>query len=158
MDGQQFDNGQNGQNGQSGQDTRNSSMPQDNYYQDYTANMQYQAPRPEKEPATTNGLQIAALVLGILGIPACCCYGVPGVIFGIIGIVLAVVGNKRGTTGIGIAGLVCSIIALIFGIAGTIYYAAIIAAMFSGTGPFAELLQDPAYQEMLEEMGYPNYN
>lgn len=30
-----------------------------------------------------------ALILGILSIPLCCCYGVPGVILGVIGMVTA---------------------------------------------------------------------
>lgn len=119
-----------------------------NNYQDNTANMQYQMPPESNEPSGPNGCQIAGLVLGIIGIPACCCYGIPGILFGVIGIILAIVGNKRNKgSGVGIGGLVCSIIALIFGILATIYYGLILQGM-AGAGPFAE---------MIEEMGYNLY-
>lgn len=120
-----------------------------NNYQDYT-NVQYQAPPSDSSSSGTNGCQVASLVLGILGIPACCCYGVPGVFFGIIGIILAVVGNRKNRgSGVGIGGLVCSIIAVIFGIIATIYYALILQGMFTGGGPFGDMVQD-----MMRDMGY----
>lgn len=123
-----------------------------NNYQDYT-NMQYQAPYGQEEPPKTNGMQIASLVLGILGIPACCCYGVPGVLFGVIGLILAILGNRKiGGRGVGVAGLVCSIIAIILGILATIYYAYIIQGLLTGEGPFGEMIQ-----QMLES-GYFTYS
>lgn len=129
MDGQNFGNGQNNQ--------------QSNY-QDYT-NVQYQAPPENDGPSGPNGCQIASLVLGIIGIPACCCYGVPGIFFGIIGMILAIVGNgKNKGSGVGIGGLVCSILALLFGIIATIYFALILQGIFGG-GPFAELIEDMGY-------------
>ncbi|MCM1024935.1 MAG: DUF4190 domain-containing protein [Roseburia sp.] len=119
-------------------------MDGQNNYQDYTANT-YQAPPVNPGSSGPNGCQIASLVLGILGIPGCCCYGVVGFLFGVVGLILAIVGNSKNKgNGIGIAGLVCSIIAIIFGIAAGIYYIAIVLGMM-GSGPFAE---------MLEEMGY----
>ena len=87
MDDQNYVNEQNGggSNGQSG-----------NYYQDYTAStQQYQAPPQQDRPEGANGFQIASLILGILGILGCCCYGVVGLFFGIIGLILALIGNKR---------------------------------------------------------------
>lgn len=128
MDDQNYVNQQNegSGNGQSG-----------NYYQDYTAStQQYQAPPQQTRPEGANGLQIASLILGILGIPGCCCYGVVGLLFGIIGLILALIGNKKNRSAIGIGGLVCSIIAILFGIIGTIYYALVIMGM-AGAGPFA---------------------
>lgn len=115
------------------------------YYQDYTGNnQQYQAPSQPEESGKANGMQIASLVLGILGIPGCCCYGIVGLLCGIIGLILALAGNKRSKSGIGIAGLVCSIIALLFGIGATVYYALIIMGMF-GSGPFAGMIEDMGY-------------
>lgn len=141
MDEQNYGNGQNGgssNNSQSG-----------NYYQDYTANMsQYQPPSQNEGPNKANGIQIASLVLGIIGIPASCCYGI-GLLFGIIGLILALVGNKQNKgSGIGIGGLVCSVIAIIFGILAAIYYVIIFMGMM-GSGPFADMVQ-----QIMENMGY----
>lgn len=129
MDGQNFENGQNQEN-------------TNNYYQDYT-NTQYQAPYGQGEPDRTNGMQIAGLVLGILGIPACCCYGVPGILFGVLGLIFSIVGNRKTRKrGIGIAGIVCSVIAIVFGILSAVYFGYIIQGMMYGTGPFGEMIQD----------------
>lgn len=119
-------------------------MDGQNYYQDNISNtQQYQAPSQNDGPRGANGMQIASLVLGIIGIPGCCCYGVVGLLFGIIGLILALVGNKQNKgSGIGIGGLVCSIIAIVFGILATIYFAlAIMEMMASG-----------AYTDMMEQI------
>ena len=91
-------------------------------YQDYTANVPYQAPPDNEGSNGTNGLQVAGLVCGILGICTSCCYGLPGIILGIAGLICAIIGNNRGKTGVGIAGLVCSIISIVVGIGALIYY------------------------------------
>lgn len=128
-------------------DEQNFSNGQNNY-QDYTSNAPYQPPVNDA-PSGPNGCQIASLVLGILGIPGSCCYGVVGLVLGGLGLILAIAGNRKSKgQGIGIAGLVCSIIAVIVSILATIYYGLIIQGMFSGTGPFAEIL---------EQMGYDLY-
>ena len=97
-----------------------------NTYQDNTA--AYTAPNyngganvyGEPEVPKTPGVSIASLVLGIAGILFDCCCGV-GFIFGIIGLILAIVGNKEQKSGVGTAGLVCSIIAIIFGVFYLVY-------------------------------------
>lgn len=147
MDEQNYGNGQNGGSNNSSQ---NQPVQPGNYYQDYTsAAQQYQAPNQNNDgPHKANGMQIASLVLGIIGIPGCCCYGIVGLLCGIIGLVLALVGNKQNKgSGVGIGGLVCSIIAIFFGILATIYYVLIVMGM-AGAGPLAE---------MVERMGYGNY-
>ena len=97
------------------------------------------------------------LVLGILAILSCCCYGVPGLILGIIGLVL---GNKDlalyksnpnaytdSSYKNSKAGRVCSIIALILSAIYVLFMVAII--IFFG---FAAL-QDPQHmKEVLEGM------
>ena len=122
---------------------------QNNNYQDYTANnMYYQAPVNNGGENKANGKQIASLVFGILAICGSCCYGVPGVIFGIVGLVLSILGNKESKHGIGIAGLVCSIIGLLCGVAMTIYFAAVFAVVF-------EMIQSGEfdnYVDLLEQM------
>lgn len=149
MDEQNYENGQFNQN--ESQTTENAQQGGSNY-QDYT-NVQYQAPYDNAPEGSgkANGMQIASLVLGIIGIPACCCYGVPGVLFGIIGLILAIVGNKRSRNkGIGIAGLVCSIIAIIFGALASIYYISIIQAF----GPLIQRVVNGeiTYEEMMQEL------
>lgn len=97
------------------------------------------------------------LVLGILSILSCCCYGVPGLILGIIGLVL---GNKdrrlyRESPGFytensyknSKAGRVCSIIALIL----SALFVLLIIGMIIIFG-FAALQNPEAMKEMLEEM------
>ncbi len=107
MDGQNYDNG-------SSQDLyqQNQQNAQQNHYQDNTGSMSYYAPVDENVPRSANGLQIGGLVLGI------------------IGLVLSIVGNKKGKHGVGMAGLICSIIGLVLGTISAIYYTAIIAQIF----------------------------
>lgn len=144
MDEQNYGNGQNGGN----------SSQSGNYYQDYTANVQQQYQAPQSDgPNKTNGMQIASLVLGILGIPGCCCYGVVGLLCGIIGLILAIVGNKQNKgSGIGIGGLVCSIISVLLGILATIYYAMIVMGLM-GSGPFSDMIQDLGYTFFINGIG-----
>ena len=152
MDGQNFDNGQNNQQNDAQQNNYSQNSYQQTNYQDYTANVQYQAPPEQNTPSGPNGCQIASLVLGILGIPGCCCYGVVGLLLGIIGLILALVGNKNNKgSGVGVAGLVCSIIAILLGIVGTIYYGMIIMDM-TGSGPFAEMMYELGYYDYLKSL------
>ena len=149
MDEQNYENGQFNQN--ESQSTGNVQQGGSNY-QDYT-NMQYQAPYDYASEGSdkANGMQIASLVLGIIGIPACCCYCGPGVLFGIIGLILAIVGNKRSRNkGIGIAGLVCSIIAIVFGAIVSVYYIYVLQAF----GPLIQRVMNGeiTYEEMMQEL------
>ena len=105
----------------------------ENNYQDNTANIPYQAPVDEA-PVTTNGLQIAGLVCGILAIVSCWCYGIFGIVFGIAGMICAIIGNKKGKTGVGTAALICSIIGLILGVIALIYFVIVLGAAFSMLG------------------------
>jgi len=134
--------------------TANETTATDNYgefshYQDNTANIPYQAP-VDDTPVTTNGLQIAGLVCGILSIVSCWCYGIFGIIFGIVGLVCAIVGNKKGKTGVGTAGLVCSVIGLILSVIALVYYIVVIGAAVSmmGSMDMSEL------ESMMEMYGY----
>lgn len=114
-----------------GQNNQNNSTGQYSNYQDNT-NMTFQQPpvTPDND-GKANGLQIASLVLGIISILLCCCYGAPSVIMGIIGLVCGIKGNKENKNGVGTAGIVCSIIGLIFGVISLIYYIIVGAALFS---------------------------
>ena len=81
---------------------------------------------------------MAGLVCGILAICFSCCYGVPGLVLGIAGLVCAINGNKEGSNGVGTAGIVCSIIGIILGVLMLIYFIVVGAAVM----------------EQLQNMGY----
>ena len=102
------------QNGANQNNTYQNSTYQNGSYQGntYTNANNYGAPVVE-EPKTP-GASIAGLVFGIMAIPLdCCCAS--GLLFGIIGLILSIVGNKQHKSGAGTAGLVCSIIAIVIG-------------------------------------------
>jgi hypothetical protein len=61
-----------------------------------------------------NACQIISLILGILSL-VCCCTGLPGMVLGAIGLILAIIGNRDNKHGVGTAGLVCSIVGLALG-------------------------------------------
>lgn len=65
---------------------------------------------------SASGMSIASLVLGIIGIVIGCCYPVVGLICSIVGLVLGIQGYKQSNTGLGIAGIVVSAIALLMDI------------------------------------------
>lgn len=106
-------------------------MDSNNYYNNtngqYDANA-YVAPEMSAPTANpNNGMAIGSLICGIVGILSCCCCG-GGTIFGIVGIILAIVSRgKNGgkMSGLAIAGLICSILSIIAGIVGLIYIFAV---------------------------------
>ena len=68
----------------------------------------------EETSNTANGLQITALVLGIISIVAACC-SYWGIIFGAAAIIFAIFGNKTSTSGVGKAGMICGIVGCVLG-------------------------------------------
>jgi len=73
----------------------------------------YQQEEPVTNPNAGKGLAVAALVMGILALINIWLM-VPGIIFGILGIIFAAVARKQGNTGgMAIAGLIMSIIGLV---------------------------------------------
>lgn len=134
MDGQNFQNNQNNQNSNQG-------------YQDYTANMQNQAP-PMSQPPTpenkTNVLAIVGMILGIISIIASCCYVWVGIIFGVAGLVCSIMSRKQSKSGMGMAGIICSIIGIVIGVAMTIL-AAIGLAALGGMEGMEDILSQYGY-------------
>uniref|UniRef100_UPI004056D9B7 hypothetical protein n=1 Tax=Acetatifactor sp. TaxID=1872090 RepID=UPI004056D9B7 len=116
---------------------------QNNYYQDYTSAPTPAAPQSAPQNNGTSGVAVVSLVMGIISIVFSCCYGA-GVIFGIVGIICAVVGKKNGKSGILTAGLICSIIGTVLSVLVLIYF--IWAVGYVMTNP--EMLK------MLEYYGY----
>lgn len=146
-------NQQNNSN-QESNDNSNSYFDSNNNYQDYTSvESQYQIPEHyEVGSGKANGMQITGMVLGIIGILVCCCYGIPSVILGGIGLALAIVGNNKNKgNGVGIAGLVLCIIALVLGILSTVVY--IYSFYITFTNPDFML----QYQEIMSSIEAANH-
>lgn len=118
MDGQNFQNGQNEQSTQNIY-TQGTGNYQDNTSQ-YGGSM-YTSPVTDEPSNTTPGMSIAGLVMGIVSIVLTCCCG-GGIIFGIAGLIMSISGNKQNQTGVGTAGLVCSIIGIVLNIFSIIYW------------------------------------
>ena len=78
-----------------------------------------------------DGKSVAGLVLGILAIPASCCYGIPGIILAIIALILALKGKKSKRCSLATAAVVISVIALVLSILVTIYFVAVVGTMIS---------------------------
>lgn len=79
------------------------NMPPNGYYQ----------PQPPKQPVS--GCSITSMILGIVAILASCCFWYLSIPCAVLGIILAAVGMKsgKGGKGMGITGLVLSIISLV---------------------------------------------
>jgi len=97
--------------------------------------MENQNPDNNNTPLPASGLAIASLVLGICSIPTCLCYGVPSLICGIIGLILAhsasqqVAAGTAGGQGLIKAGRICSIIGLVLSVLYWIFLAVMIAVV-----------------------------
>ena len=99
------------------------------YYQDNTnqytggayAGSAYSEPVVDNGSEGAPGLAIAALVMGIISIVLTCCCG-SGIIFGIAGLIMAIVANKQRKSGVGTAGLICSIVGIVFNVLSLIVY------------------------------------
>lgn len=68
------------------------------------------------QPGKSDGMGIASLVLGIVSIVMSCCITYVGLICGVVGIILAIMSNKKGKNNMATAGLVCSIIGIVLAI------------------------------------------
>lgn len=116
----------------------NFNMPDNNTTQNFDG---YQ-----DTPAPKNGLGIASLILSILGLLTCCFFGVPAIILGIVGIVLAIICKHQNGSfpGVAIAGLVLSIISTLIGIT----YLTLIIVGFYGTGYYSEVFKQSYYDAL----------
>ncbi len=85
------------------------NMPQNNM----PPNGGYMPPQPPKQPVS--GCSITAMVLGIVSILTNCCLLFVSIPCAVVGLILASVGIKsgKGGKGMGVAGLVLSIISIV---------------------------------------------
>lgn len=82
------------------------------------------APSFHGQTLPTSGKAVTSLILGILSLPMCFCFGLPAVLLGISAIVFAIVAKKDvsagrvggASSGMAIAGLICGIIGLCMGL------------------------------------------
>ena len=81
----------------------------------------YPQPQPEP-PKEKNGAAITSLIMGILSLVFACCGG--SLIFGIVGIITAIVSKSKSPagklSGMAVAGLIMSIVGVVAGIAGMV--------------------------------------
>ena len=79
-------------------------------------NQEVEAEKATNEEQPQHSFAIAALVLGIVSIVTTCCYGIVGLICGIVGLVLSLNAKKEGNTeSINTAGMILSIIGIVIG-------------------------------------------
>jgi len=108
-------------------DGQNFNNEQNEMYENYSVEQPVEVVAENQ----SNTLAVVSLVMGILSIILCCCYGI-GIVFGIAGIICGAIAKKKGQSkGLSTAGLVCSIIGSVFSVIAIIYYAWAIAMVAS---------------------------
>lgn len=105
-------------------DNYHGSYHQGNYSEQNNASMNdnqhmFDVYHSTEEPDTP-GSAIGALILGILSILTSCCCG-SGIVFAVLGLVLAIIAAKEQECGVGTAGLVCSIVGICLNVIILIY-------------------------------------
>ena len=98
---------------------------------------------------TDHGYAVTSLILGIIGLVTCSCYGVLAVVLGTIGLILGILSRKHGNNeGISLAGVIISAISLGLGL---IFGAIVVVAFFVA-------MEDMMYEnyDLFEEM-YDGY-
>ena len=76
----------------------------------------YEQPVAPAQPQKTDTLAIVSLILGIAAIIFGCCVTYVGIALGIGGIICSVMSKKKQKSGMATAGLVCSIIGIVFAV------------------------------------------
>lgn len=111
-----------------GDSSYGNQLQQTNGYQSYTSQQTNTYPYNQNSSAPIQGgsntKAVLSLVFGILSIVLCCGCGV-GLIFGILGIVMAIAskGDNYGEfSGMALAGLICSVIGLVFSLLTVVFF------------------------------------
>lgn len=89
----------------------------------------YQQPTPPEGPQKTDTLAIVSLILGIASIVFGCCITYLGIALGVGGIICSVMSKKKQKSGLATAGLVCSIIGIVFAVIWIIFSVAIMGML-----------------------------
>lgn len=88
------------------------------------------------------GMCVGGMVLGIVSIVGLCCfcmYGIPSIIFGLVGLILSIVGTRQakqagGSTGMGVTGIILSAIGIALGV--IVLVCLVVGVIISGPGQF----------------------
>lgn len=110
-----------------------------------------------EQPRKSNGLGIAALVLGILSLPAAFLAGVPGIVLGPIAVVLGVLGLRRvkarraDNRGMAIAGLVTGILGLLLGILVLVFTVFVVQTTGDCLNELEQTGDQAAYEQCVQE-------
>ncbi|MDE7223348.1 MAG: DUF4190 domain-containing protein [Acetatifactor sp.] len=89
----------------------------------------YQQPVSPEQPQKTDTLAIVSLILGIAAIVLGCCVTYLGIALGVGGIICSVMSKKKQKSGLATAGLVCSIIGIVFAVIWIIFSVAIMGML-----------------------------
>lgn len=109
------------------------------------------------QPRKANGLGIAALVLGILSLPAAFLAGVPGIVLGLVAVVLGVLGLRRVRTrradnrGMAIAGLVTGVLGLLLGILVLVFTVFVVRTTGDCLTELEQTGDQVAYEQCVQE-------
>lgn len=85
-------------------------------------------------PKKTNGFAIAGMILGIVSIPASCCFAWVGILVAVLGLIFSIIGQSKGKSGMAIAGIICSVIGILLGITNSV-----LGAVMASSGAYDEL-------------------
>ena len=101
----------------------------------------YPQPQPEP-PKEKNGAAITSLIMGILSLVFACCGG--SLIFGIVGIITAIVSKSKSSTGklsgMAIAGLIMSIVGVVAGLIAAVMF--LLPLIAGGSGAFEDIFEE----------------
>lgn len=148
------------QQGQPQQGYPQGGYPQQNYpQQGYPQGGGYGQPGQYGEPAKANGFGIAALVLGILSLPAAFFGGIPGILLGGLALVFGILGLRRvkarraDNRGMAIAGLVTGILGLVLGILVLILTVFVFQTAGECLTEFNQTGDQAAYEQCIQDLG-----
>lgn len=96
-----------------------------------------------EKQSKNNALAYVSLVMGILSILLSCCYGI-GIVFGIAGLICAIISRRKGGAGVALAGLICSIVGMVF----SVLVIGVIVYSFSYVYSNPELMEE--YMQLME--------
>jgi hypothetical protein len=107
------------------------------------------APFSTSSGSGSNGLAVAALVVGIISLIGIFCFGVGGILFGLVAVVLGVLGMKKANAqpgapqkGLAIGGIVTGALGLLIGLAFLVFFV-VLGATTEDTD-FGDINSDPS--------------
>lgn len=99
----------------------------------------------------SNGLAVAALVVGIISLIGIFCFGIGGILFGLVAVVLGVLGMKKANAepgapqkGLAIGGIVTGALGLLIGIAFLLFFVVIGSTADDLETDFGDINSDPS--------------